>query len=145
MIRDATADDVPALVELGRVMHAESARFSRLAFSEARLDATLRIAIERHFARVIEVDGEVIGGMVALLTPHWFSDDLTACDLALFTHPRARGTSAAARLLKEYAAWAKASGSMLTLFGVMSGVNVDQTVALCERIGWRRAGVVMES
>ena len=144
MIRAATLADVPALVDLGRAMHAESERFSRLQFDPERLAATLRLAIERHFAQVVDVDGKLIGGMVALLTPHWFSPDLTACDLALFMTPECRGTIAAARLLNAYAFWARGHGSKLTLFGVMSGVHVEQTVAMCERLGWRRAGVVME-
>lgn len=144
MIRVATLDDVPALVALGAAMHAESPRFSRLRFSGERLAATLRAAVQGHFSRVVEIDGQIVGGLVALLTPHWFSDDLMACDLALFMDPRFRGTMAPARLLREYGAWAVAHGSKLTLFGVMTGVGVDQTVALCERVGWRRAGVVME-
>ncbi len=144
MIRPAIPDDVPRLVELGRLMHAESERFARLRFDGQILAHTLRVAIAEHFAMVVEREGHVIGGMVALLTPHWFSPDLTACDLALFIDPEHRGGLAAARLLVHYERWSKARGSAMTLFGVMTGVHVEQTVALAEQLGWRRAGVVME-
>ncbi len=144
MIRPATVDDVPRLIELGRIMHAESPRFAALRFDAAILEHTLRVAMADHFAMVAEYDEEVVGGLVALLTPHWFSPDLTACDLALFIHPEHRGGTAPVRLLGAYAQWAKLNGSRMTLFGVMTGVNTDKTVALAERLGWRRAGVVME-
>jgi GNAT superfamily N-acetyltransferase len=144
MIRPATFDDVPRLVALGRIMHAESPRFGALRFDAQILERTLRVAIAEHFAMVALHDGVVVGGMVALLTPHWFSPDLTACDLALFIDPEYRGGMAPVRLLHAYAQWAKASGSRMTLFGVMTAVNTEKTVALAERLGWRRAGVVME-
>lgn len=146
MIREATVHDVDRLVELGACMHRESERFSVLEFDAARLAATLRLSIgtQHAFTWVAEQGGVVVGGMFAMLTPHWFSPDLTSCDLALFMLPEHRGTMAPARLLNAYAAWAHERGAKHILFGVMTGVHVDETVRLCERLGWRRAGVVME-
>lgn len=148
MIRAATIDDVPELVELGRAMHAESPRYRALTFDADKLAATLRGVLmvpEQGFARVVQADdGELIGGLIAVLVPHWASDDLTSCDLALFMAPQARGTLAPARLLNQYAQWARDRGARQIMLGVMTGVSVAQTVALCERLGWRQAGVVME-
>jgi GNAT superfamily N-acetyltransferase len=145
VIRDATIHDIPRLVSLGYEMHQESERFRKLEFDADRLAETLQAAIVGHFAKVVERNGEIVGGLVALLVPHWASRDLTACDLALFMTPGARGTMSPAMLLAAYRQWAKKKGSVMTLFGVMTGVNVEQTVAMCERLGWRRAGVVMEA
>lgn len=146
MIREATIEDLDRLVVLGRCMHRESERFSQLAFDADRLRNTLRSAIESEhaFTWVAERGGVVVGGMFAMLTPHWFSADLTSCDLALFMLPEHRGTMAAARLLNAYGTWARSCGAKHILFGVMTGVHVEETVRLCERLGWRRAGVVME-
>jgi GNAT superfamily N-acetyltransferase len=145
MIRAATHLDLPRLLELGQRMHAESERFSRLKFDPQRLRFTLMHAIDHHFCMVAEREGVVIGGLAAMLTAHWFSADLTACDIALFVDPEHRGGTSAARLLTAYKDWAKAKGSKLTLMGVMTGVDVDKTVRLCELLGWQRAGVVMEA
>jgi len=146
MLREATLDDLDQLVELGRRMVGESPRFSLLEFDAQRLAAMLRAAIASPdaFTWVCDIDSQVVGCLFAVLTPHWMSSDLTACDLALFMLPEHRGTLAPARLLNAYAAWARASGAKHRLLGVMTGVNTDETVRLCERLGWRRAGVVME-
>ena len=131
---------------LGHLMWKEAEHFHSLRFDAGRLTKTLAAAIEspHGFAWVSERDGLVVGGLIAMLTPHWFSPDLTACDLALFMLPEHRGTMAPTRLLNAYAAWAHDRGAKQILLGLMTGVHVEQTQALCERLGWRRAGVVME-
>jgi GNAT superfamily N-acetyltransferase len=148
MIRDATPHDIPALVALGEVMHDESPRFRALTFDGVRLARTLASVIDgaAGFAMVAEKDGEIVGGLCAMVTPHWSSPDLCGCDLALFVRPDARGSLFPARLVRAYVAWAKGLGVKdgHVLIGVMTGVHVESTVALLERLGGRRAGVVME-
>jgi GNAT superfamily N-acetyltransferase len=146
MIREADHTDIERLVLLGSFMHRESPRFSGLTFDAGRLATTLGNVIDspQGFAWVAESRGLVVGGLMGLLTPHWFSPDLTACDLALFMLPEHRGTMAPTRLLNAYVAWAHDRGAKQILLGLMTGLHVEQTEALCERLGWRRAGVVME-
>ena len=146
MIREPTEDDVPAMVELGRMMHAESPVFSRLTFDAERLSVTIRNVMlsPAGFARVSGGD-EITGAMLAMAVPHWCSSDLVACDLALFVHPEFRGGTAAARMLMAYRDWAAGLGAKITNFGIMTGVQVDRTQTLCERLGWVRSGVVMEA
>lgn len=145
MIRTATPADIPRMVELGRVMHAESQSHRRLAFSAERLAASLDFAIAQGFAMVAEDSaGRIVGGMAAIAAPHYFSEDLQSCDLALFIEPECRGGIAAARLIRAYGDWAEARGVRQPLMGITTGVNAEITEALCERLGWRRIGVVME-
>lgn len=145
MIRFATLDDVPALVELARAMHAESPVFSVLRFDGEILAGNFRTIIQssQGFARVFEVGGKVAGGMVAAAVPHFCSPDLVACDVGLFVHPEHRGSSAAVRLLTEYRNWAEGIGAALIQFGVMTGVAVERTQSMCERLGWKQQGVVL--
>lgn len=146
MIRSATPDDIPRMIELGRAMHGESPVFCRLRFDADKLAATISnaIASAAGFAYVAEQGAEVVGGMLAVITPHYFSHDLVACDLALFMAPEHRGGMAAVRLINAYAKWAEYHGAVLTQLGVMAGVNVDKTEALLHRLGWHRTGLVME-
>ena len=146
MIRPATPDDIPRMVELGRAMHGESPTFSRLRFDADKLAATIAhtIASASGFAYVAEQGGQVVGGMLGMITPHYFSHDLVACDLALFMAPEHRGGMAAVRLLDTYVKWSAHNGAVLTQLGVMAGVNVDKTEALLHRLGWHRSGLVME-
>jgi GNAT superfamily N-acetyltransferase len=146
MMRDATPDDIGRMVELGARMHAESPVWSRLRFSADRLAASIRFAIDRGFAKVLEDEsGKMIGGMLAAAVPHWFSEDAVACDMALFIEPEHRGGMAAARLLNAYAQWARGTGAALVQFGITTGVHTEATQAMCERLGWRQVGALMEA
>lgn len=146
MIRAATTDDIPRMVELGRAMHAESPAFGAMRFDADKLAGVIAAAMGSPvgFAMVAERDGEVIGGMVAMAAPHYFSPDLVACDLALFIQAEHRGGMAAVRLLAAYREWGIGIGAAKVQLGVMAGIEAWMVEALCERLGARRVGVVME-
>lgn len=146
MIRPATAADIPRMVELGRAMHAESPVFSRMRFDPEKLAATIAHMIDSPggFAYVAVHGGQVVGGLVAMAAPHYFSPDLVACDLAFFMAADHRGGLSMVRMVGEYVRWAQGMGAVLIQLGLMTGVNVGQTEALLTRLGWHRAGLVME-
>lgn len=147
MIRDAVKDDMPQLMELGRMMYAEARRLNKMKFVPAKAYVTISslIGTEHGFVRVAEEDGQIIGGLVAYVEPHWFSTDMMACDLALFVRPDKRGGLAAPRLVKEYVAWARERGAVITQFGISTGVHVASTGALLERIGFKPAGFLYDA
>lgn len=148
MIREATHDDVPRLVDLARVMHAEAPNFRDLPFDGDRLAATLRGLVNnpRGFAWLLEdEDGETVGALVALAVPHFFSPSLVSCDLGLFVLPERRGGMGVVRLLNAYRAWSHEIGATKVQIGLMTGVHVEHTRALLERLGWHCAGLVMEA
>lgn len=146
MIRPANPLDLPALLDLGERMHAESPRFSRLTFSRARLHNTLRGLLDSPagFLWVAE-QGVVIGGMAGIIGPHWASDDLVATDLALFIDEKQRGGMSTARLVTEYKRWAHQRGARIVQVGVTTGVQTEQTARLYERLGLARCGLILEA
>ena len=146
MIRSATPEDIPRLIELGRLMHAESPEFSAMQFDPERLTFSIRAAMfsPLGFVRVADVAGLVVGGIVAMASPHYFSADFVTCDLALFVERQHRGGMTAARLIANYRDWGRALGAKKVQLGVMTGVDSEMVAGLCERLGARRAGVVME-
>jgi len=146
MIRAATEADIPRMVELGQEMHAESPEFRAMQYDVERVAAAIRHAIYSPlgFAKVIERDGLMVGGMVAMAAQHYFSTDYVTCDLALFIAKEHRGGMAAARLIAEYRDWGRALGAAKVQLGVMTGIDAWLVEALCERLGARRSGVVME-
>lgn len=147
MIRPATPEDIPALLDIGEAMATESPRFSRMRFSRGKLAANLAalIGADHGFVVVAERDGALAGVMVAVISPHWFSDDLQASDLALYVRPEARGTLAAARLVRAYTTWARQRGALLLQAGVTTGVHTEETARLYERLGYRRCGIFLEA
>lgn len=148
MIRAAVSADLPPLVLLGQRMHAESPRFARLQFAPARLYQTLCAVLESPtgFLWVAEEGDHLIGGMVAIATPHWASDDLVATDLALFIDPDHRGSLAPVRLLNRYRWWAQHEAkAVITQVGITTGVQTENTAQLYERMGFKRCGAILEA
>lgn len=146
-MRPANLLDLPGLLALGERMHQESPHFRRIAFCRERLHATLVSVLESPagFLWVAERDGRIAGVMVAIAVQHWCSTDLVASELALFVEQKYRGTLIAARLIKQYLAWAEGLGCKLVTAGVSTGVNVEQTTRLYEALGLKRFGTILEA
>lgn len=147
MIRSATKADLPQLVELGRVMHAEARRLKKFVYVPGRVYVTLSTLIDSEdgFLQVVESEGEIIGGLAAYIEPHWFSTDRMACDLALFIRPDKRGGTATARLVKAYKAWGKEKGALITQFGIGTGVHLASTSALLEHLDFKPSGFLFDA
>lgn len=147
MIRAATFDDVPALLALGERMHAESPRFSRLAFCRDKLARTLGGVLGNPLGllQVLDVDGQVRGVVMAVAFEHWCSTDLVATELALFVDEDQRGSISAARLIKAYRRWAAETGAVHIAAGVSTGIRTEQTARLYEAAGFTRFGVLLEA
>jgi GNAT superfamily N-acetyltransferase len=145
MLRSATLLDMPRLLELARAMHAES-RFSRLALNEEKTESLLAYLVQDSsgFVMVGEVDGLVVGAFAGSCQPHFFSDELVACDLALFVEPGRRGGVLAARLVQAFVGWAKFKGAVLIQAGISTGVNVEASTRLFHACGFRDIGPILE-
>lgn len=146
-IRAATLEDIPAIVELGRRMHAESPRFSKLQYAPDKVEATFTIALtdHRYFTLVkVEEDGEIIGGFAGFMAPHWCSYDEVAQDLAVFVRPDRRGGMLAARMVKAFVYWADSRGAKLIALGISTGVMVEETARLYKSLGLKQFGYLFE-
>ena len=146
MIRVATLADVPQLVELGKRVHAESPRYSRLSYSEARVADALEGLITNvdGLALVHEHEGRIAGYVLAFIQPEWFSDTLTANELVLYVVPELRGTTIGPALIGGLVAWAAQRGVPYVQAGVASGILTEQTAKLYEHVGFSRCGILLE-
>lgn len=145
MIRKATLLDVPRLVELGAIMHAESI-YRVLPFNPSKLAGVIETLIDhpKGLAIVAVRGGRVVGGFLGVAEEHFFSDAEFSFDLATFIDPDCRGGFVGAALVKAYIAWAKARGVACINAGIASGINHDVSVRLYERVGFRRTGVAFQ-
>ena len=143
MVRQALPADVPRLVELGALMHAESPRFRDFAYLPERCAASLLnvMAHPQGFAVVAECQEEVVGGMLAIAVPHYACDMVQASDLALFVSPDARGGAVAARLVRAYRRWASQLGAEPNI-GLNTGVEPERTGQLLEALGAQQTGTI---
>lgn len=143
-IRFATEADVPGLVEVARRMHAIT-RFKNFEFSEERITRTyleiLRNGKERYLPLVaIGADGQVVGGLLAVLERHVFSDQLVASVMQIGVMPEARMGGHAVRLLKGFEKWARNRDVFEISFGVNAGVQIEQLDRFAKRLGYSCVG-----
>jgi GNAT superfamily N-acetyltransferase len=77
-------------------------------------------------ALVAERDSEIIGFCIGYVAPHFFGNDLTSGDLAIYVVPEHRGGTTGARLVKLYTGWCEAKGVKEPLLGVSAGITPDR-------------------
>lgn len=138
-LRMATLDDLPAIVVLGRQMHASST-YAPMDYDPDRVKETVACLLDKSQFVVVAEDtnGQVVGGMLGTVTQSWFGQDMVANDLALFVSQDARGGMAAVRLLKAFVQWAKLAGAKQIRPGVTTGhVRAEQ---LFDKLGFTRCG-----
>jgi GNAT superfamily N-acetyltransferase len=146
MIRRATLDDLPALMRLGADMHAESPRFSRWRLNEGKLARLFErmLGDQDAFLWVAEHEGRVAGLLAAMIFDHWCVDQRMAMDFGLFMEPARRGGLHAARLVKEYKAWAAEAGAHCEM-GATTGVAPEATDRFLRCMGLRPCGALYEA
>ena len=145
-VRMADELDVPALVALGRAMHAESPRFSGVEFSESKVIDTTRELLRNPWSLVLvaERDGAVIGMIAGMVTEYFFGFERYAFDLVFFVSQEHRGSSAAVRLLSEWDRVLAEDGHVReAVLGISTGVNAERTQRLYERLGYRESGSIL--
>lgn len=142
-IRPATLSDLPALMDLAHLMHAES-RFSEFPLSEHRTAQTFArlMAADDGAVLVLEGDdGQIVGGVMGAVTDHWSLGIRVAGELAVFLTPEARRGTAAVRIVRAFEAWATERGASSIDMGITTGVHTERTGQLYERMGFAFKGM----
>lgn len=146
-VRRATAADTPALIELGRAMHAESPRYRDMPFSETRLQALAArlhssgtLLVEEAALFIAEADGKPVGMAIVFIDEPLLSDAKFATDLVVYLKPEHRGGRLFLKLVRAFEAWAIQQGARQIVLGVSTGVHSEQTVNAYRRLGYQPAG-----
>ena len=84
--------------------------------------------------------GEVLGGFFGLISKVYFSEELAARDMAWFVKKSSRGSYAAVMLVHDWERWGKGRGVSKFFLGQSTGVNVEVTRRLYEKMGYRVVG-----
>jgi GNAT superfamily N-acetyltransferase len=143
-IRFATVQDVPAMVALGKRMHAIT-RFRTMPYNEERVARSLRTALEQGKGRYVcflaeDAQGQVVGGLLAVLERHIFTDQVTASVMQYEVLPEKRMGGHGLRLMKAFEQWARNRQVAEISFGVNSGEGYAQVGAFARRIGFQPVG-----
>lgn len=143
MIRPYAATDLDRVLELGAMMHAES-RYAALDFDPDKLvdlsDAVM--TNPAYLCLVAEEDGDVVGLIVGYVMPHWFGNDLTSGDLAVYVAPEHRKGMIGVKLVKAYTEWTRSKGVKEPMLGVSAGITPERIGALYKRLGYTETYIV---
>lgn len=141
-IRAAKPQDVPALCALGREMHAEG-WYAFMPFDSERLGELFHRLIadeQRGFLWLHETDGAIDATLAGAVAQSWFGPGLVAFEFGLFVTPWARGKSSGPHLVREFVRWARAAGAIEITLGVSTGVMIEATGQLYQRLGFSHVG-----
>ena len=143
-VRQAVLEDIPAFVELGREMHAESI-FNRYNFDATKLAAYLQQLIESDWGIVLTLIAEesIAGGFAGVIVPHWFGHDAWASDIALFVSAAHRDSRAGLLLLNHYVETARQKGADQIVMANSTGYESDRVAKLFGSVGFEKVGYVM--
>jgi GNAT superfamily N-acetyltransferase len=145
MIRPATRQDIPAILALGQAMHNES-RYRVMPWDADKVAGLVDWLIDNAdgLAIVCEYEGRVIGGLLGVIEPHFFSTATLAQEYGVFVAPAARGLSVGEQLYTYYTAWARARGAVMIQAGVTTGKHHDAVAAVLGRLGYAEVGQLYE-
>jgi GNAT superfamily N-acetyltransferase len=135
VIREATTEDIPRVVELGKLSLIDGPYRETIKFNheQATRFATLIIqAVGK--VLVWEEGGETVGLLAFLLMPHYLSGEQTAQEVMWYVLPEHRSGGTAIRLLWAAEELAKKLGAKRMLF-TAPNMNVAH---IYERFGYKQ-------
>ncbi|MCE1001832.1 GNAT family N-acetyltransferase [Pseudomonas sp. NMI1173_11] len=144
MIRPATHQDIPRLVDLGAIMHATTSYKDRVYIPEKTGEFIGSLIDGLGVMFVAEVDGVVVGGLAGAVTEQWFNTDLIAYEYCLFVEPSRRQGLLAMKLVISFQEWARIKGAKEIHMGVTTGINTSSTARLYSRLGFKYDGPLMK-
>jgi GNAT superfamily N-acetyltransferase len=146
IVRPFEADDSKQILQMGKTFIKESS-FSFLPFDPGKMGKILLRSIEYSaevMCLVVEKDGEIIGSVCACLTEYFFCSEKMTSDYWWYVKPEHRGSRAGIMLLKEYVAWAQAYGAREVMLSTSTGIDMEKTADILERIGFERSGIQLK-
>lgn len=135
MIRDATQDDIPRLVEMGRQFFSVSGYPGFAEFDESSFRETLGKLMDGDDGTVLiaDLDGRTVGMVGVFLFPFWFNrHHTTSTELFWWCEGKGMGME----LFKVGEAWAKDHGAKTMHMAALEALRPDVLGALYRRVGY---------
>jgi GNAT superfamily N-acetyltransferase len=125
-------------------MHALT-RFKAFSFNAQRTAESLASLVQQQNGKYLFVVAQnaqkkIVGGLIAVIEQHIFSDAFTASIMHIDVLPNARMGGYGVRLLKAFEGWAKNRNVAELYFGVNSQTGVAQIETLALRMGYEKVG-----
>lgn len=139
--RIGTEADIRPIYQLGKKMHAES-EFQTLHWNEEKVLKWLDMNFKspNRFVYCAYDNDTLSGVFIGSISEFYFGNDRLASDLLWYVGEAYRGTRVGIRLLKEFQKWATEQNVNRIQVGISSGMSMDRTGALLERMGFSQIG-----
>lgn len=142
-IRFATLDDVPAILDLGEMMVAES-RFEPYGLDRPKTAKVFVSMIKQATHSVILLaerdDGTLVGMLGGYVVDFFFCNAVVAQDRFYFVKPEARGSSAALKLLVAFRRWAEQRKVRELNINMSVAVDMQRFNKMMGKLGFRCCG-----
>jgi RimJ/RimL family protein N-acetyltransferase len=136
-IRPATPDDVFDILILAKEFSKEAPQSHK--WSKAKTEAFLFSALQSDTMTilVLEVNGDIVGAIVAVVTEMYMSHTTIASELAWFVSKEYRGKTSSLKLVFAYEDWAKSKHAQVIGMGDIEGIaNLEK---LYTRMGYKKS------
>ena len=137
MIRNATVNDIPKMIEIGKNL-ASSTTYKSVNYSEERIEKTIRTLIEHGFCVVAEKNGEIVGGMMGDVYTPWYSNDRMGIDYTLYIEREHRNGLLAVKMIKKFEQWCISMGVKQIRPGI--GTGDKNVIRMYKALGYQSVG-----
>ena len=136
-IRQATEDDVEAIVDMGLRFIAFGPHGKFAAVDRDQLRAGVVGFLGHGIFFLAESGGRTVGMLACALSPMWFAPQvIVAHELAWWVDEEARGSSAAVRLIRAFHDWAHANGANVLAMSQLIAENGEQVGRMLRKLGY---------
>ena len=139
--RRAARDDVLCIFEMARDFHSES-ELNDIPFDDGVFARYLEEQIEDDMSCIFvaEVSGENVGFIFGSIYQLYFSQTFAANSDIWYVRPEYRGGLIGVLLLRNFERWAIEKGARFLVNGSSSGISLERTHKLIERLGYESVG-----
>jgi GNAT superfamily N-acetyltransferase len=143
MLRDLTTDDLPALLQHARTIHAEGV-YAAYPMDENRVAYIMQAVIEapNAFTKAYEIGGEVAGFFLGEVIQDLWIDVQVAVDHLFYVRPESRSSRAGVMLIRAFEEWAAESGADVIRPVVYAGLDNAAVSGVLTRMGYETSGTV---
>ena len=143
-IRRYNLDDIPQMINHVSNFLTENRgkdyqnHFASIDFAPDKLYEVLKSNVNNieFFTNLIIADGEVVGGLCAIVAAPIYSNQKIAYDQLLYVTPRYNVVRAVRELIKSYVEWAERRGVHHCRLASSTGFNTKAFGMLCKRSGF---------
>lgn len=143
MIREACLLDLPRIGQLGKEYIDEVGFDTRFPLDLDYANLLFAMYINRRDSLVLVAvhKKRVVGFFMGAVATFPWSQAPIGMDNLLYIQPEYRGLAHGVRLIKRYEAWAREVGCKEAQLSTASGIEVERTCDLFERLGYTQTGI----